>query len=385
MTLKSISVVQPSMPPYEEYIEEIKDLWETKWLTHTGPKHQTLEKELCDFLQVNNIALFANGHLALELAINALQLTGEIITTPFTFASTTQAIVRNNLTPVFCDIKEDDYTIDTDKIEALITEKTSAIMPVHVYGNVCDVEKIEDIARKYNLKVIYDAAHAFGVKINNRAIGTYGDISMFSFHSTKVFHTVEGGGLSYNDPNYSAILAKLRQFGMSGQEAVPTVGTNAKMTEVHAAMGLCNLRHIEEEIAKRGAVMKRYFEFLSEVKGITLCKPKENVTQNYSYLPVLINKEEFGMDRDEVADLLAKNNIFARKYFYPLTNEFEAYKDMFQIQETPVAKRISENILTLPLYADLAIEDVDRICEVILNIHELKERNHISSSLIEQG
>ena len=371
---KSIAVVQPSMPPYEEYIEEIKDLWETKWLTHTGPKHQKLEKELCEFLQVNNIALFANGHLALELAIKGLQLTGEIITTPFTFASTTQAIVRNNLTPVFCDIKEDDYTIDADKIEALITEKTSAILPVHVYGNVCDVEKIENIARKYNLKVIYDAAHAFGVKVNNRAIGTYGDISMFSFHSTKVFHTVEGGGLSFNDPSYSTIFAKLRQFGMEGQEAVKEIGTNAKMTEMHAAMGLCNLRHIEEEIKKRGIVMKRYFENLLNVKGITLCKPKQNVTQNYSYFPVLFNKEEFGMDRDAVADLLAKNNIFARKYFYPATNEFEVYKGMFEIQKTPVAKAISENILTLPLYADLALEDVDTICEMILKIHGLNEK-----------
>lgn len=381
MTSKSIAVVQPSMPPYEEYIEEIKDLWETRWLTHTGPKHQILEKGLCDFLQVNNIALFANGHLALELAINALQLTGEIITTPFTFASTTQAIVRNHLTPVFCDINEDDYTIDVEKIEALITERTSAIMPVHVYGNVCNVEKIEKIAQKYNLKVIYDAAHAFGVKVNNRAIGTYGDISMFSFHSTKVFHTVEGGGLSFNDPKYSTILAKLRQFGMEGQVAVPVVGTNAKMTEMHAAMGLCNLRHIEEEITKRGLVMKRYLEYLSEVKGITLSMPKGNITQNYSYLPVLFNKEEFGMNRDEVADLLAKNNIFARKYFYPLTNEFEAYKGMFEIQETPVAKGISENILTLPLYADLAIEDVDRICEVILNINRSNE-NCITIPLI---
>ncbi|MGA4516240.1 DegT/DnrJ/EryC1/StrS family aminotransferase [Solibacillus silvestris] len=378
MNSKSIAVVQPSMPSYEEYLEEIKDLWETRWLTHSGPKHQTLEKELCNYLQVNNIALFANGHLALELAINALQLTGEIITTPFTFASTTQAIVRNNLTPVFCDINENDYTIDVEKIEALITDKTSAIIPVHVYGNVCNVEKIERIALKYNLKIIYDAAHAFGVKVNNRAIGTYGDMSMFSFHSTKVFHTVEGGGLTYNDPIYSTMFAKLRQFGMEGQEAVPAIGTNAKMTEMHAAMGLCNIRHVDEEITKRGKVMKRYFEYLSEVKGITLCRPKEKITQNYSYLPVLINKEEFGMNRDEVVDLLAKNNIFARKYFYPLTNEFEAYKGMFEIQETPVAKRISENILTLPLYADLALEDVERICAVILNI---KKTNDIHISI----
>lgn len=362
-----IPVVKPSMPPYEEYIEEIKDIWESRWLTHTGPKHQALEKELCDYLEVENVSLFANGHLALELAIDALELSGEVITTPFTFASTTQAIVRNGLTPVFCDINRNNFTIDVSKIEELITDKTSAIIPIHVFGNICDVYKIEEIAKKHNLKVIYDAAHAFGMDINGKTIGNFGDMSMFSFHSTKVFHTVEGGGLTYNDPQYSAKLASLRQFGMVGQEAVPMIGTNAKMTEFHAAMGLCNLQHIDEEINKRGRVVNRYRELLDGMEGLSLCKPQENVTQNYAYFPVIFDKKKLGMDRDEIATLLEKDNIFARKYFYPLTNDFEVYEGMFEIQETPVAKSISDNILTLPLYADLALEDVERICKIILN------------------
>ena len=376
MTKKSIPVVKSSMPPYEEYIREIRDMWDSCWLTHTGPKHQALEKGLCEYLEAENIALFANGHLALELTINALGLTGEIITTPFTFASTTQAIVRNGLTPVFCDINEEDYTIDVSKIEALITQKTSAIMPVHVYGNVCDVYALDAIARKHNLKVIYDAAHTFGVKIGDKAVGNFGDISMFSFHATKVFHTVEGGGLTYIDRSLSPLFAKLRQFGMVGQESVPSIGTNAKMTEMHAAMGLCNLRHIDEELAKRGKVMNRYRELLSGVKGIKLCNLQKNVKPNYAYFPVLFNKEEFGMDRDEVSNHLAENNIYARKYFYPLTSSFEVYQEMFDIQNTPIAKKIADNILTLPLYADLAIEDVDRICNVILKyVKSFKERN----------
>ncbi|WP_107933130.1 DegT/DnrJ/EryC1/StrS family aminotransferase [Ureibacillus chungkukjangi] len=366
MTNESIPVVKPSMPPYEEYIEEIKTIWDNRWLTHTGPKHQKLEQELCEYLEVNNVSLFANGHLALELAIDGLQLTGEIITTPFTFASTTQAIVRNHLIPVFCDINENDYTIDVEKIEELITDKTSAIMPVHVFGNVCDVYKIEEIAAKYNLKVIYDAAHAFGMKVNDTAIGNFGDVSMFSFHATKVFHTVEGGGLTYSNPDYSERFAKLRQFGMEGQESVPVVGTNAKMTEIHAAMGICNLRHIDEMIANRGLAVNRYRERLSGTKGIKLCDIQENVVSNFSYFPIVFDKEEFGKDRNEVAELLEKHNIFARKYFYPLTNEFSAYSGLFAIQDTPVAKNIADNILTLPLYSDLTLEEVDRICSIIL-------------------
>lgn len=363
----TIPVVKPSMPPYDEYIEEIKDLWESRWLTHTGPKHQLLEKQLKDYLGVSYVELFANGHLALELAIKALNLSGEIITTPFTFASTTQAIVRNGLTPIFCDINEDDYTMDPDKIERLITNKTSAIIPVHVYGNVCDVKKIEKIADKYNLKVIYDAAHAFGIKIDNQDIGNFGDMSMFSFHATKVFHTVEGGGITFSNDEYKDRFSLLRQFGMKGQESVIEIGTNAKMTEMHAAMGLCNLRHIDENIRKRAAIVERYREKLSSIEGLKLTYEKPNVVSNYSYFPVYVEKHKYGKDRDELLSILAQYNIYGRKYFYPLTSEFDVYQGKFEINETPIAKRVANNILTLPLYPDLSINDVDRICEIIKN------------------
>ena len=365
--MKPIQVVQPSMPPYEEYCEEIKDMWESRWLTHTGPKHQKLEKKLCEYLSVDNISLFANGHLALELAIKALGLTGEIITTPFTFASTTQAIARNGLTPVFCDINEDDFTMDVRQIEALITEKTSAILPVHVYGSICDYKEIDKIAKKYNLKVICDAAHAFGIETDGRGVGNLGDISMFSFHATKVFHTVEGGGLTYHDESLSPIFAQLRQFGMQGQTAVPLVGTNAKMTEIHAAMGLCNLRHIDEEIEKRKAVYNRYLNNLNGVCGIKLLSIKPGVKHNYAYFPVVFSSYKYS--RDEVYARLAERKIFARKYFYPLTNEFECYRDFptANVSRTPIAKEISDKVLCMPMYADLQLEDVDRICDIILS------------------
>ncbi len=362
-----INVTSPSMPPYEEYIEEIKSCWETKWLTHTGPKHKQLQQELEEYLDVKNVSLFANGHLALEAAIDALELTGEIITTPFTFASTTQAIARNGLTPVFCDINEEDYTMDVEKIEALITEKTSAIIPVHVYGSVCNVAAIEKIAQKHNLKVIYDAAHAFGMKIGEKGIGAWGDVSMFSFHATKVFNTIEGGGLSFSDDKLVQTLNRLKQFGMMGEEDVSLLGTNSKMTEFSAAMGLCNLRHIDEEISKRKTAVMRYMERLSGIDGVKIWKEQPGVTHNYAYFPVLFDEAVFGKSRDTVAELLAKENIFARKYFYPLTSEFDCYKGRFEIQPTPVAERISRQVLTLPLYAELTVEDVDRICDVILN------------------
>ena len=362
---KPINVVRSSMPPYDEFIEEIKDLWDSRILTHQGPKYYELEKDIKEYLGVDNIQMYANGHLALENGLEALGIKGEVITTPFTFASTTQAIVRNGIIPVFCDIDPNTYTIDVNKIEDLITEKTSAILPVHVYGNVCDVENIEKIAKKYNLKVIYDAAHGFGVKVNDIPIGRFGDMSMFSFHATKVYHTVEGGGLTYKDESLTEKLKQLRQFGMDGQESVPIVGTNAKMTEMHAAMGICNLRHIDEEIAKRKKAAERYFERLESIEGIKLSRPMKGVKPNYAYFPVVFDGYKY--NRDEVKDKLAQQNIYARKYFYPLTSSFEAYNGRFVVQETPVATYISDRVLTLPLYADLSTDDVDRICDIILD------------------
>lgn len=363
--MKKINVTKSSMPSYDEYCKIIKPIFESGHLTNMGPLHNEFADSVGEYLGVDNVSLFTNGHLALSVAIKALELTGEVITTPFTFASTTHAIVENGLTPVFCDVEPDTYTIDADKIEALITDKTSAIIPVHVYGNVCDVEKIEKIAKKYNLKVIYDAAHVFGVKIGDRGIGTFGDISMFSFHATKVFNTIEGGCLTYSDGNLTEKISNLRNFGITSPESVDYVGTNAKMNEFQAAMGLCNLNHIDDELLKRAKAEQRYRERLNGIKGIRLCPIQENVKHNHAYFPVVFDKKNFGKSRDEVADILSQNNIFARKYFYPVTNEFSCYKGKYK-GETPVAKNVSENILCLPMYADLTIDDVDLICDIIL-------------------
>ncbi|NFA42793.1 DegT/DnrJ/EryC1/StrS family aminotransferase [Clostridium botulinum] len=361
---KLIQVTQSSMPEFNEYIDEIKSIWDSHWLTNMGVKHKQLEAELLKYLDTSNITLFTNGHLALECIISALELTGEVITTPFTFASTTHAIVRNGLEPVFCDINPDDYTMDTDKLESLITEKTSAIIPVHVYGNVCNVKEIERIAKKHNLKVIYDAAHTFGIKVDGIGIANFGDASMFSFHATKVFNTIEGGAITFRDEKLSKVLYDIKNFGITGPESVEYVGGNAKMNEFQAAMGICNLRHVDKEIEKRKAVVERYVKRLSNINGIKLCKPKTGVKSNYAYFPVVF--DGYKLNRDEVFEKLKSENIIARKYFYPLTNSFECYKGKFNIETTPVAKYIADKVLTLPLYADLTLEDVDRICDIIL-------------------
>jgi dTDP-4-amino-4,6-dideoxygalactose transaminase len=363
-----IQVTQSSMPDFEEYIEEIRELWDSHWLTNMGVKHNQFEVELSNYLNTSNVTLFTNGHLALECAIAAFNLTGEVITTPFTFASTTHAIVRNGLEPVFCDINPDDFTIDTDKLESLITEKTSAIIPVHVYGNICNISEIESIAKKYNLKVIYDAAHAFGITVNGVGVANFGDASMFSFHATKVFNTIEGGAVTFLNPELRKTLNDLKNFGITGPETVEYVGGNAKMNEFQAAMGLCNLRYVEGEIKKRKSVVERYLENLKGIKGIKFLKPQQGVISNYSYFPLVF--DGFKLSRDEVYETLKEQNIIARKYFYPLTNSFECYRDKFSPDETPVAKYIAERVLTLPLYADLTFDDVDRICEIIKTIGE---------------
>lgn len=361
-----ILVTRSSMPGFDEYCEEIKDIWDTRWLTNMGSKHQQLEADLKAYLNTPNITLFTNGHLALENVIAGMGLKGEIITSPFTFASTTHAIVRCGCTPVFCDVREDDYTIDADKIEALITDKTVAILPIHVYGNLCQVEKIEEIAKRHNLKVIYDAAHAFGVKKNGISSANFGDAAMYSFHATKVFHSIEGGAVCYKDEALKMRLNDLKNFGIHGPESVPFVGGNAKLNEFCAAMGICNLRHLDEEIAKRKAVVERYRERLSGIPGIKLNAIQEGVESNYAYFPVIFDGYKY--NRDVVMAKLAEHGIGARKYFYPITNTFECYKDIpgFEPERTPVALRASMNVLTLPLYADLALEDVDRICDIIL-------------------
>lgn len=363
MSEKFINVTRSSMPSYEEYCEQIKSIWDTVHLTNMGSLHNELKEQLKDYMKVENIELFVNGHLALYCALKALKLEGEIITTPFTFASTTNAIVQAGCTPVFCDVKED-YTIDETKIEALITERTSAILGVHVYGNICDVEAIEKIAQKHNLKVIYDAAHAFGVEYKGRGIGDYGDVSMFSFHATKVFHTIEGGCLTYRDSALTAEIAKQRNFGING-ETLEYFGTNAKMNEFQAAMGLCNLRHIDDEIASRETAFRRYDMHLQNAEGLKVLKCVDDLKQNFAYYPILIDPEVFGMDRDQLAQTLGEAGVFARKYFYPLVSENKEFgEDLAGL--TPQALEFSRNVLCLPMFAHLDTADVDRICNIIL-------------------
>ena len=365
--MDKIAVTRSSMPTYEEYCEEIKDIWESRWLTNMGVKHRDFQERLKEFLDVEAIDLFTNGHMALELSLQALRLEGEVITTPFTFASTTHAIVRNGLEPVFCDVSPIDFTIDVSKIEALITDKTCAIVPVHVYGNICDVEEIARIAEKYHLKVVYDAAHAFGVTYKGKGIGVYGDVSCFSFHATKVFHSIEGGAASFHDHEFGLDLYRLKNFGIRGPEIVDGVGANAKMNEFCAAMGICNLRHIEEEITRRKRVTERYRSHLEGINGLQLNPLQKNVRPNYSYFPVVFDPELFGATREEVYTKLEEQGIVARKYFYPLTNTFDCFHGKYDVTKTPIAAKIAERVLTLPLYADLRDEDVDRICEIVLN------------------
>lgn len=362
---KRINVIRSSMPPKEEYMEAIGKLWDTRWLTNMGENHQQLMEELKRYLMVDEVSLFTNGHMALELCLQAMNLSGEVITTPFTFASTTHAIVRNGLKPVFCDINPGNYTMDVTKLEELITPKTSAIVPVHVYGSICDVEAIEEIAKRHNLKVIYDAAHAFGAEYKGKGIGSFGDASMFSFHATKVFHTIEGGAITTSDKDLVDKLWGLKDFGIRDEELIDGIGANAKMNEFCAIMGLLNLKYVDSEIEKRRHVVERYRENLSEIIGIRILPEQEDVKPNYAYFPVVIEEGLFGCDRQKIKDKLEKYNIHVRKYFYPLTSEMDCYKGMFDVSKTGIAKWTSERVLTLPLYGDLELSDVDRISEII--------------------
>lgn len=366
MNNERILVTKSSMPSYEEYIEAIKPLWDSHWLTNMGQYHKQLEKELKDYLDVPELSLMVNGHMALEMAIQAFDFPegSEVITTPFTFISTTHAIVRNHLQPVFCDVKACDGTIDESKIEDLITEKTVAILPVHVYGNVCNIDEIQKIADKYSLKVIYDAAHAFGVKYKGKGIGSYGDASIFSFHATKVFNTIEGGAVTFSDHKIYEKLYNLKNFGIHGEELVVEVGANAKMNEFCAIMGLCNLKHIDEVIRERKIRFERYVERLKAVKGIRFLEKSEDVVNNYAYCPVII-EDEYPLTRDELYDLLRENNIFPRKYFYPLTSDQACFKNKYKKVELDVARDLSKRVLVLPFYAEMEMGVLEDICELI--------------------
>lgn len=366
--MERINVTQASLPTLEDYMAEVSDLFDSHWITNYGSKAQQLQKKLTAFLGVENFFLFVNGHTALELALQALELEGEVITTPFTFASTTHAIVRNGLTPVFCDIREEDFTIDANKIEALITDKTCAILPVHVYGNLCQVEQIAALAKKYNLKVVYDAAHAFGEAYQGQPVGDFGDVSMFSFHATKVFNTIEGGGLSFQDASLEKKFYGLTNFGIFGEDIVELVGANGKMNEFQAAMGLCNLRNVSADIRKRKVLSELYDEYLAEIPEIRINHAQPGVKRNYSYYPIVIEESLCGVNRSQVIAALQKEHIYPRKYFYPLTSEFACYeKDYDAKKATPVAYEISQRVLTLPLYPALTQEQVQKIATTLIN------------------
>ena len=349
------NVTRSFLPPMEEYMRELAPVWESRWLTNNGAIHQKFEAELRSYLDCPNVTLYTNGHLALEGVLEAMELHGEVITTPFTFASTVHAIARKGLKPIFCDVEDTFYTLDPEKLEVLITDRTSAIVPVHVYGSLCDHEAIQKIADRHGLKVIYDAAHAFGVP----GAANLGDASMFSFHATKVFHSVEGGCVTCADPELKQRMERLKNFGLAG-EAIPDIGGNGKMSEFHAAMGLCNLRYVNQCIEARKAAVMRYRENLSGLPGLKLCPEQPGVQSNYAYFPVVFTGD---YTRDQAAEDLLRAGIAARKYFSPLLNDCAAYG--FRGDETPVAKAVSERVLTLPLYPELPLEEVDRICGIL--------------------
>lgn len=370
--MSRINVTKSSMPSFEEYIEELRPVWESRWLSNRGGASVKFEDNLKEYLGCDNVWLFANGHVAMEVALQALNLNknmpegvqAEVITTPYTHISTTEAIVRNGLKPVFVDVKEDNYTINPALIEEKITDKTVAIVATHVYGFLCDVKAIDEIAQKHNLKVVYDAAHAFGVTLNGVSAANFGDAAMFSTHATKVFHTIEGGLVTYKSEELFGSMKQIVNFGFTSQEEAAYVGTNARMNEFEAVMGICNLRHLDEEIAKRKVIGDRFTERLSGVEGIKLIQPEEGLVWNYAYYPVIF--DGYKETRDEIKAKLEAENIFARKYFYPITNKFACFIDQYGDVDVPVAARAADCVLTLPMYADLTLEEADKICDVIL-------------------
>ncbi len=370
MNNKKITVTKPFLPKKRRYNKLLNKIWKNEWLTNNGPIIQEFEEKLKKYLKTKNICLTVNGHSALDITIKALDIKGEVITTPFTFASTTHALVLNNIKPVFCDIKETDLTIDESKIEDLITSRTSAILAVNVYGHCCNMKKIDEIAKKHKLKVIYDSAHAFGVTENDKTVATYGDASIFSFHATKLFNTIEGGCVVFKDKELGKKLSAFRNFGITSPEDVPYVGCNAKMNEFQAAMGICNLEYINKIIKNRKAITLLYRKLLDDIPGISYFTPEDNekFRYNYAYLPILVNEKNFGISRDKLYSELQKYGIYTRKYFYPLIPDFECYKKEYKNTKIPVSRKISKEILCLPIYYGLKKKDVKYIIESIKEI-----------------
>ena len=363
-----INVTKSSLPPYEEFIEALKPIWDSHWMTNMGVFHNELQDKLQKYLGVDQLSLTVNGHMALEMILQSFGFPegSEIITTPFTFISTTHAIVRNNLKPVFCDVKATDGTIDESKIENLITEKTVAILPVHVYGNICNIREIQRIASDYNLRVIYDAAHAFGEKLDGEGIGKFGDASIFSFHATKVYNTIEGGAVAFHDSWIYEKLYNLKNFGIRGENLVTEVGSNAKMNEFCALMGLCNLNHLAEAIQWRKTVFDYYAERIASMERIkTFRVVKEGEINNYAYFPILAKNEEL---RDEIYLRLREENIYARKYFYPITADQNCFRNKYKSVSLPIARDLAERVLTIPIYEGLSKENQRRIMDCLEQI-----------------
>ena len=362
-----IYVTRPLLPDLKEMYQELEKIWSSKWLTNNGPEHQIFEEEIRRRLKVANVSLFNNGTIALLVAVNSLGLKGEVITTPFTFPATPHTLFWNNITPVFCDIDEKSMTINPDKIEQMVNPRTIAILGVHVFGIPCHIEKIQEIADRYGLKVIYDAAHAFDTEVDGTGIGNFGDISMFSFHATKLFHTAEGGALTCRDTDLKRSIDLIKNFGIKNEDEVVMPGINGKMNEIQAALGLINLRYLEAEREKRKRIIDTYIRCLRDIEGINLNELPKNVRNSYQYVVIRIEQERFGISRDEVYKRLREYNVYARKYFYPLCSDYPCYRNLPSAgpANLPVAKKVVDEVLCLPLYGELAIASVERICEII--------------------
>jgi dTDP-4-amino-4,6-dideoxygalactose transaminase len=367
---KPIFVTKPFLPPLEEYCQGLREIWDTGLLTNNGPILKRFSNDLATFFNTDNVCLFNNGTLALQIALQGMGVSGEVITTPFSFIATTHALFWNNIRPVFVDIEPDYYTIDPGKVEAAITPSTTAILAVHVYGHPCKLDALADIARRNNIKLLYDAAHAFGIKVNTKSIANYGDLSMFSFHATKSFHTIEGGLLIFKESRLKEIFDYLKNFGFKNEVEVVMPGTNAKMNEIQALMGILNLKYFEDCLIKRSRIYNLYHQRLRGMPGIQL--PPElppNINFNYIYMPIEVDEQEFGMSRDALYEALKKYNVYSRRYFYPLICDYECYRNVHLHDPLIVARHIADRILTLPIYDSLDPLIVEMICDIILSIH----------------
>lgn len=362
-----ITVTSPLLPPLEEFIPYLEDIWTRKWLTNNGHYHQELEKALCNYLKVPYISLFTNGTLPLMVALQVLRITGEVITSPYSFVATTHSLWWNGVKPVFVDIDPTTCNLDPDKIEAAITPKTTAIMPIHVYGKPCDIKQIQEIANKYGLKIIYDAAHAFGVEVNGKSILEAGDLSTLSFHATKVYNTIEGGALICKDEETKIRIDYLKNFGFAGETTIVAPGINGKMDEVRSAYGLLALKYVNKAIESRRDVAVQYRDFLCNISGISFMEDIPGVRHNYSYFPIFVDAEKYGMTRDELYFKMKEQDIFGRRYFFPLISTFSTYKgfDSASPANLPIATKIADRVICLPIYADLKKNDVEKVINVI--------------------